>query len=90
MKQVMLFGSRYCEGCGTMKAYLTRQGVEFTYFDIHENLLNLKAYLKFRDNNPEFDEIKRVGRVGIPCVVINNGEQFAFDEGELDIEALKG
>ena len=54
MKQVMLFGSRYCEGCGTMKAYLTRQGVEFTYFDIHENLLNLKAYLKFRDNNPEF------------------------------------
>lgn len=45
---------------------------------------NLKIYLKLRDIRPEFDEIKKNGRVGIPFIMIGNGEKFIFDQPELD------
>ncbi len=52
-------------------------------------MLNLKRFLKYRDNAPEFKEVKEGGRVGLPCIVINNGEQIVFDYNLLDIDGLK-
>ncbi|MFS8541440.1 MAG: hypothetical protein LOD89_05050 [Tissierellales bacterium] len=46
-------------------------------------MFNLKKFLKLRDTRKEFDEIKRLGRVGIPCIVINDGEKIIFDYKEL-------
>jgi len=46
-------------------------------------MLNLKKFLKYRDNRPEFDEIKKAGRVGLPCIVINDGEKIVFDVMEI-------
>lgn len=45
---------------------------------------NLKVYLKLRDTRPEFDEIKKIGRVGIPFIMINNGEKFIFEQPGID------
>ena len=45
---------------------------------------NLKIYLKLRDTRAEFDEIKRLGRVGIPFVMLGNGEKLIFDEPNLE------
>lgn len=45
-------------------------------------MLNLKKFLKYRDNEPVFDEIKKAGRVGLPCIVINDGEEILFGEPE--------
>mgnify|MGYP000919799253 FL=1 len=45
---------------------------------------NLKIYLKLRDTRPEFEEIKRIGRVGIPFIMLDNGEKLIFDQPELD------
>ena len=67
-----------------MKEFLSNNGVSFDYLDITESMRNLKIYLKLRDTRPEFDEIKRVGRVGIPFVMIDNGEKFIFEQPELD------
>jgi glutaredoxin-related protein len=52
-------------------------------------MINLKQFLKYRDNTPEFKEIKDEGRVGLPCIVIENGEEILFDYNLLDIESLK-
>jgi glutaredoxin-related protein len=52
-------------------------------------MMNLKLFLNHRDNNPVFDEIKEGGRVGLPCLVIGNGDQIVFDVESLDIEDLK-
>lgn len=71
-----------------MKEYLSSNGVKFAYIDITEGLYNLKTYLKLRDTRPEFDEVKAVGRVGIPFIMINDGEKLIFDE-EPDLEELK-
>ena len=51
--------------------------------DISEGMFNLKKFLKYRDNYKEFDEIKKAGRVGLPCIVINDGEEIIFDYNEL-------
>lgn len=48
-------------------------------------MLNLKRFLKYRDNCDEFKEIRELGRVGIPCIVVNDGEQILFDYNELEI-----
>jgi len=57
--------------------------------DITENLMFLKMFLKYRDNNPVFDEIKEKGYIGIPCVVVNEGEKFFFDKETININDLK-
>lgn len=46
-------------------------------------MINLKRFLKYRDNRPEFDEVKKAGRVGLPCIVINDGERIVFDVREI-------
>lgn len=52
-------------------------------------MLNLKLFLKHRDNNPVFDEIKKNGNVGLPCFVIGGGKSIVFDIESLDVEDLK-
>lgn len=49
---------------------------------------NLKIFLKFRDVNPFFHEAKKNGSVGIPTIMINNGEEFIDGDGDIDLERL--
>lgn len=88
MKKVIVFGSRHWPDCEPAKEFLSKKGVEFIYLDITENMLNLKKFLKYRDNEPVFKEIREAGRVGLPCIVINNGEEFIFDYNLLDVDSL--
>jgi len=67
-----------------VKEFLSQNNVDFLYIDITDSMLNLKRFLKYRDNRLEFEEIKKSGRVGLPCVMINKGEQFIFEQSELD------
>lgn len=72
-----------------MKEFLSSENIRFLYLDITENMLNLKNFLKYRDKAPEFDEIRKSGRVGLPCIVINNGEEIIFDKSLLNLEELR-
>jgi len=72
-----------------MKEFLSNQNIKFLYLDISENMLNIKTFLKYRDSAPEFIEIKKNGRVGLPCIVVNNGEKVIFDKELLNIEELR-
>ena len=89
MKRVIVFGSRHWPDCAPAKEFLSEYGVKYIYLDITENMLNLKKFLQYRDNAPEFKEIKEAGRVGLPCIVIEKGEKILFDYNLLDIESLK-
>lgn len=89
MKKVVMFGSQFWPTCEPAKEFLSANGIKFVYRDITENMMNLKLFLNHRDNNPVFDEIKEGGRVGLPCLVIGNGDQIIFDVEKLDIEDLK-
>ncbi len=39
----------------------------------------LKKFLKHRDSRAAFDRIKKMGAVGIPCIVVD-GEEFYFED----------
>ena len=67
-----------------MKEFLSNNGINFEYIDITDSMRNLKIYLKLRDTMAEFDEIKKVGRVGVPFIMIGNGEKLIFDEPDLE------
>lgn len=67
-----------------MKEFLSENNIEFLYLDITDSMLNLKRFLKYRDTRPEFDEIKKSGSIGLPCVMINKGEHFIFEQSEIE------
>jgi len=67
-----------------LKEFLSNNGIIYEYIDITDSMRNLKIYLKLRDTRPEFEEIKRIGRVGIPFIMLDNGEKLIFDQPELD------
>lgn len=83
--QLFLFGSKLCPDCGPAKAFLEEKGVKFRYFDITENLGYLKFLLKYRDERKEFDSIRQDGKIGIPCLMVGDGESFIFDVKTADL-----
>lgn len=72
-----------------MKEFLSKNNIDYINMDITENLLFLKKFLKYRDNNPAFNEIKEKGNIGIPCIVINDGEKLFFDKNTLELDELR-
>lgn len=78
-KKVIIYGSKHWPGCEPAKEFLSQNGIKFKYRDITENMMNLKLFLKLRDNRPEFNEIKEKGQVGLPCIVVGREEKIIFD-----------
>lgn len=68
-----IYGSEQCPDCVNCKRDLEAAGVEYVYLNISENLLFLKKFLKLRDENEVFAEIRKAGKIGIPCVVREDG-----------------
>lgn len=66
-----------------MKEFLSHHNVSFTYIDMTDSMMNLKAFLKYRDAHPAFEEVRKAGRVGLPCTVINDGEKIIFGQPDL-------
>jgi len=69
-----VYGCEMCPDCVKCKKDLDQAGVEYVYLDITANLLFLKQFLKLRDTNAVFDEMKAAGKIGIPCVVSKEGK----------------
>jgi glutaredoxin-related protein len=66
-----------------MKEFLSKNEIKFDYIDISDSMPSLKAFLKYRDHRSEFVQVKEEGRVGIPCIVINDGEKIFLDKPDL-------
>jgi len=71
-----------------VKEALSKEGIKFASVDISSGMLPLKKFLVYRDSRPEFDEIKKQGRVGLPCIVVDDGAQIYFGLPE-NLEELK-
>ena len=68
-----IYGSQHCPDCVVCKEELEAAGVAFVYMNISESLLALKQFLKLRDSAPQFDEIRSRGKIGIPCILREDG-----------------
>lgn len=52
----------------------------YKVIDIGLHVKDLKAFLKFRDHSPVFDEAKKAGAAGIPCFVLEDGSVTLIPE----------
>jgi len=69
-----IYGSMLCPDCVECRADLDRAGEEYAFLDFAEDLKNLKAFLKLRDESSVFDDSRAQGKIGIPCIVTEDGE----------------
>lgn len=46
---------------------------EFKIIDIGKHVRHLKEFLDLRDSHPAFVEARKIGDVGIPCYVLEDG-----------------
>ena len=67
-----IYGSMMCPDCVECRNDLDQAGVAYEYLDFSEHLRNLKEFLKLREL-PLFDEVKKNGSIGIPCIVREDG-----------------
>ena len=70
---IKIYGSMLCPDCVKCCEDLKNAEVDFEYRDFGDSLRNLKEFLKLRDENPCFDSVKAEGKIGIPCIVREDG-----------------
>ena len=68
-----IYGSRLCPDCVACLAELEKAGAVYEYLDFGDNLLNLKDFLTLRDTRQVFDQVKQNGKIGIPCILREDG-----------------
>jgi glutaredoxin-related protein len=68
-----IYGNMLCKDCVQCREDLDRSGVIYEFLDIGHDLGHLKAFLMIRDCSPEFDDIRKTDRIGIPCIVTESG-----------------
>lgn len=68
-----IYGSKLCPDCVDCCRELEAAGVAFEFHDFADALGNLKEFLKIRDEHAMFDELRAAGKIGIPCMVCDDG-----------------
>lgn len=70
---VTIFGSMFCPDCVKCREDLDRAEVKYEYLDFADSLWNLKQFLDIRERDPQFESIRQAGKIGIPCIVKEDG-----------------
>ena len=68
-----IYGSMLCPDCVECCEALDRVKADYEFLDFGRDLKNLKEFLKLRDNLGLFDEARKEGYIGIPCIVKADG-----------------
>ncbi len=68
-----IYGSMLCPDCVQCCEDLTAAGIAYEFCDFADSLLYLKAFLAIRDKSELFDSARSEGKIGIPCIVDEEG-----------------
>ena len=63
-----------CPDCTKCREDLDKAQVAYEYLDFSEHLLHLKEFLVLRDSESVFEEVRSNGKIGIPCIVTEDGK----------------
>ena len=78
---IKIYGSMLCPDCVKCCNDLKEAGVVFEYLDFADSLLHLKEFLKLRDGSSVFEEVRSAGKIGIPCIIREDGSlTLAWEE----------
>ena len=79
--KVLIYGIDSWSGCGAARKELDEYGIQYKYLSFSDSIMNLRKFLKYRDEEPMFDEIKAAGRVGLPLFQLEDGTlTFSLEE----------
>ncbi len=70
---LIVYGTPLCPDCVKCLEDLDAANVSYEYLNICEDLRNMKAFLKLRDESTLFDEVRSQGKIGIPCIQREDG-----------------
>jgi glutaredoxin-related protein len=68
-----MYGMPKCPYCDYIYEQIKGREDEFEYINIGEHIRYLSAFMRLRDNDPVFDRMKRIGDVGVPAFVLEDG-----------------
>ncbi len=71
---VMMYGTDLCPDCLAAKEAFDSNGIAYKYVEITETLGAMKQFLKLRDTNDAFKDVRGNGKIGIPAVIISANE----------------
>ena len=69
---ITIYGMHTCPDCTYVEEQV-KGNDQYKVINIGEHVKYLKAFLKLRDSEEIFKGAKRVGAVGIPCFVLEDG-----------------
>lgn len=78
-----LYFSEKCPDTAPFVAELKKQGIAYEEVNITDSMANLKEFLKLRDNRVEFEQRKLWGFIGIPVLLLENGN-LIFELNDLN------
>lgn len=80
MGKLLVYGSDKCPDCPPALKILDSKNIEYKFINITDSMMNLKEFLKIRDNAEEFTDVRENGSVGIPCFVKDSKITFNINE----------
>lgn len=69
---IKIYGMKSCPDCVAVDKQVEGDS-RYQVIDIGEHVSLLKEFLRLRDTNPVFDEVRKKGYAGIPCFVLEDG-----------------
>ena len=75
---MLIYGTMQCPDCVECCKDLDAAGKEYTFLEFSDNLKHLKDFLKIRDTSPVFDAVRQEGKIGIPCIITDDGSVSLF------------
>ena len=75
-----VYGSMLCPDCVEAKEYFEKVNYKYEFVNITESMKNLKEFLALRDNRKEFDDVKKLGYIGIPAILTDDNKIILGDE----------
>lgn len=69
-----IFGTDLCPDCVNCKKDLDQADVTYEYRCITDDLRCLKEFLRLRDEHSVFAQVKADGKIGIPCILDEDGK----------------
>lgn len=71
---LQIYGTLLCKDCRECLEAFDESKISYTFLDITKDLPAMKAFLTIRDREAIFDSVRQAGKIGIPCIVDEQGE----------------
>ena len=75
-----VYGAMLCPDCVEAKEYFEKVNYKYEFVNITESMKNLKEFLALRENRKEFEEVKKLGYIGIPAILTDDNKIILGNE----------